>query len=71
LKGGTDGATGGVMIFPPGQDGHLLSSKIDNMPVQAGTVIRDLCPSGGGLGDPAQRPAEARRRDRENDLIHR
>ena len=33
-------------------EGELLASKIDNMPVKAGTVIRDLCPCGGGFGPP-------------------
>ncbi len=70
LKGGEDGATGGVVIFRPGdQAGELLSSKIDNMPVKAGTIIRDLCPSGGGFGPPEKRDPEARRRDIEDDLL--
>lgn len=71
LKGGEDGATGGVMIFDEqSPQGRLLPSKIDNMPVRAGTVVRDLCPSGGGFGPPQARAEEARRRDIEDDLIH-
>lgn len=70
LKGGKDGATGGVIIFKDGdQEGQLLSSKIDNMQVRAGTVIRDLCPCGGGFGSPEKRPEELRERDRQDGLV--
>jgi len=69
LKGGEDGATGGVMIFEESEEGRLLSSKIDNMYVKAGTVIRDLCPSGGGFGSPKERSREARQRDQDDGLI--
>lgn len=70
LNGGEDGATGGVMIFDPGdEEGRLLSSKIDNLAVKAGTIIRDLCPCGGGFGSPEKRLPEARRRDIEDELI--
>jgi len=71
LKGGEDGATGGVVIFDEeSPQGRLLSSKIDNMPVRAGTVIRDLCPSGGGFGPPEKRNPTARQHDIEDDLVH-
>jgi N-methylhydantoinase B len=70
LKGGKDGGKGGVMIFKDGdQEGKLLSSKIDNMSVKAGTIIRDLCPCGGGFGDPALRSQELRERDRLDGLV--
>ncbi len=70
LKGGRDGQTGGVVIFEPGDEaGRLLPSKIDNMPVRAGTVIRDLCPSGGGYGPPEKRDPAARRQDIEDGLV--
>lgn len=70
LKGGKDGATGGVMIFRDGdKEGRLLSSKIDNMPVKAGTVIRDLCPCGGGFGPAEKRLPELRDRDRADQLV--
>jgi len=69
LKGGLDGATGGVMIFKDNvPDGELLSSKIDNLPVKAGTIIRDLCPCGGGFGQPQDREAELRQRDLKDEL---
>ncbi len=69
LKGGEDGATGGVMIFEPDEEnGRLLPSKIDNMYVRAGTMIRDLCPSGGGYGPAERRPEEAHQRDIEDGL---
>lgn len=71
LKGGKDGATGGIVIFRNGdKEGELLSSKIDNMPVDAGTVIRDLCPCGGGFGPPEKRLPELRERDRADRLIY-
>lgn len=70
IKGGKDGATGGVMIFKDGdKEGKLLSSKIDNMPVKAGTIIRDLCPCGGGFGPPEKRLPELRERDIADKLV--
>ena len=70
LKGGKDGATGGVMIFEDGDtEGRLLSSKIDNMFVKEGTIIRDLCPSGGGFGPPDKRDAQARQEDIDDSLV--
>jgi N-methylhydantoinase B len=70
LMGGKNGATGGVMIFKDGdKKGELLPSKIDNMGVKAGTVIRDLCPCGGGFGPPEQRSEERRQQDRIDQLI--
>ncbi len=70
LKGGLEGATGGVVLFESGDpEGQLLASKIDNLAVKAGTVVRDLCPSGGGFGPPADRAAGARRQDQENGLV--
>jgi N-methylhydantoinase B len=70
LKGGLDGAKGGVVIFKDDDpDGELLSSKIDNMPVKAGTIIRDLCPCGGGFGVPEARDPEMRSADLADDLV--
>ena len=70
LKGGKDGATGGVMIFEDGDtEGRLLSSKIDNMFVKEGTIIRDLCPSGGGFGPPDKRDDQARQEDIDDSLV--
>lgn len=70
LKGGEDGATGGVVIFEKGDpEGKLLSSKIDNMFVKEGTIIRDLCPSGGGFGPPAKRSTQARQEDIDDGLV--
>jgi N-methylhydantoinase B len=70
LKGGKDGATGGVMLFTEADPhGKLLSSKIDNLSVKAGTVIRDLCPSGGGFGKPELRSKEARQDDLADGLV--
>lgn len=70
LKGGKDGATGGVAILQDADpEGRLLPSKIDNMGVEAGTIIRDLCPCGGGFGPSEKRRPEQRRRDREDELV--
>jgi N-methylhydantoinase B len=70
LKGGKDGATGGVVLFEQGtEEGRLLSSKIDNMFVKSGTIVRDLCPSGGGFGLPENRSPDARKRDLEDGLV--
>jgi hypothetical protein len=58
------------MIFKKGEkEGKLLSSKIDNMPVKAGTIIRDLCPCGGGFGPPELRLPESRERDQADGLV--
>ncbi len=69
LKGGLPGATGGVEMVSPGRETELLASKIDNMPVKVGTILRDLCPSGGGFGPPEKRDEGLRQRDREDGLI--
>ena len=70
LKGGLPGATGGVeLVNPQTNETRLLPSKIDNMPVQAGTVLRDLCPSGGGFGLPELRDPKLVRRDQADGLL--
>ena len=70
LKGGQPGVTGGVeLVEPASGETHLLPSKIDNMPVKAGTVLRDLCPSGGGFGPPDKRDSALVERDREDGLV--
>ena len=70
LKGGLPGATGGVeMVDPVTGEADLLPSKIDNLPVRAGTIVRDLCPSGGGFGPPQLRDTNWIKRDQEDDLI--
>jgi len=69
LYGGHDGATGGIeLTFPDSGETVLLPSKIDNRPASGGTVVRDLCPSGGGYGRPEERDAELRRRDEEDEM---
>jgi N-methylhydantoinase B len=70
LRGGQPGATGGVELIDPASGAtHLLPSKIDNMPVKAGTILRDLCPSGGGFGPPPQRDPRLVERDRADGLV--
>ncbi|MFB6355656.1 MAG: hydantoinase B/oxoprolinase family protein [bacterium] len=71
LKGGEDGATGGVEIkYPEEETPELLPSKIDNLQVPKGTIIRDLCPSGGGFGNPDKRSEKLRQLDLKNDLTN-
>jgi N-methylhydantoinase B len=71
LKGGTDGATGGVMIFEEDDPkGRLLASKIDNIGVKNNTIVRDLCPSGGGFGNPELRKDASRQKDYEDGLVN-
>jgi len=70
LKGGQPGATGGVeLVDPESGETRLLPSKIDNIPVKAGTILRDLCPSGGGFGPPEQRVSRLVEQDREDGLV--
>jgi len=69
LKGGHPGSTGGVEIVGPNSSrAKLLPSKIDNLPVKKGTIIRDLCPSGGGYGNPSKRSKKLIELDLENGL---
>jgi N-methylhydantoinase B len=71
LKGGLPGATGGVeLVDPETGQARLLPSKIDNMPVKAGTILRDFCPSGGGFGPPEWRDPDLTARDREDGLLN-
>jgi N-methylhydantoinase B len=48
-----------------GGEAQALHSKMSNMPLRKGDVIRLVTSGGGGLGSPGERPASARRRDRE------
>jgi N-methylhydantoinase B len=64
LDGGEPGAAGRLELV---RDGEVqpLHSKISNMPLRKGDVIRLVTSGGGGLGPPSERQASLRRRDRE------
>ena len=63
LDGGEAGAAGRLELVRDGK-AQALHSKISNMPLRKGDVIRLVTSGGGGLGRPAERPASSRRRDR-------
>lgn len=71
ILGGQPGAAGGVTVL--GKNHHskatTLASKITNLQVEPGTIIRDLCPAGGGYGDPKLRDPKLKALDIENELI--
>ena len=64
LDGGEPGAAGHLELVREGQV-QALHSKISNMPLRKGDVIRLVTSGGGGLGPPGERRASSRRRDRE------
>jgi N-methylhydantoinase B len=64
LDGGEPGAAGHLELVRDGQV-QALHSKISNMPLRKGDVIRLVTSGGGGLGPPGERRASSRRRDRE------
>jgi N-methylhydantoinase B len=64
LDGGEPGSAGQLELVRDGKV-QALHSKISNMPLRKGDVVRLVTSGGGGLGAPGERPASARRRDRE------
>jgi N-methylhydantoinase B len=64
IDGGEPGAAGQLELVRDGKV-QALHSKISNMPLRKGDVVRLVTSGGGGLGAPGERPASARRRDRE------
>ncbi len=64
LDGGEAGASGQLELVRDGKV-RALQSKMSNMPLRRGDVIRLVTSGGGGLGSPAERQASLRRRDRE------
>jgi N-methylhydantoinase B len=63
LAGGEDGAVGRNLI-----DGEPVAAKT-SVDVDAGTTVTVLTPGGGGHGDPADRDAELRERDRLDEKV--
>jgi N-methylhydantoinase B len=68
LDGGEAGAAGRLELVRDGQ-AQALHSKISNMPLRKGDVIRLVTSGGGGLGPPGERQASSRRRDREQGYV--
>jgi N-methylhydantoinase B len=64
LDGGEAGAAGQLELVRGGQV-QALHSKISNMPLRQGDIVRLVTSGGGGLGPSGERQASARRRDRE------
>jgi N-methylhydantoinase B len=63
LFGGGAGAAGRLTLIRDGKE-IVLHSKVGNMALQKGDVIRLETSGGGGHGSPAERPAEDLARDR-------
>lgn len=62
LAGGKPGAAGRLMLIRDGKT-TALHSKVGNMPLRRGDIIRLETSGGGGHGDPASRPRELVRQD--------
>ena len=62
LGGGGAGTAGRLVLLRDGQE-TALASKVGNLRLRRGDVIRLETSGGGGFGDPAARPAAARARD--------
>lgn len=63
LAGGEAGAAGHLYLIRDGER-TALHSKVSNLPLRRGDVIRLETSGGGGFGDPRKRSAEARASDR-------
>jgi N-methylhydantoinase B len=68
LDGGEPGSAGQLELVRGGEV-QALHSKISNMPLRKGDVVRLVTSGGGGLGPPGERQASARRRDREQGYL--
>jgi N-methylhydantoinase B len=62
LAGGEPGSAGHLYLVRGGER-TALHSKVSNLPLKRGDVIRLETSGGGGFGPPAQRDSDARRRD--------
>jgi N-methylhydantoinase B len=55
IFGGSDGATGGLILNPDSSDCQELPSMISNVSIKSGEKIRTISPCGGGYGNPLER----------------
>lgn len=63
LFGGGQGSAGTLTLIRDGQE-QALHSKVGNMPLKKGDMIRLETSGGGGFGSPAERNSESRARDK-------
>jgi N-methylhydantoinase B len=63
LEGGEPGREGRLFVISGGER-RALGSKVNNLRLKRGDVVRLETSGGGGYGDPAERMAEAGERDR-------
>jgi len=68
LQGGKPGAAGRLTLIRDGKE-IALHSKVGNMPLQKGDIIRLETSGGGGHGDPKQRQRESVQRDLEQGYV--
>ncbi len=70
-NGGCDGATHRYVMRAPGRRPRVLHTKEEGIPVPPGTLFEVHAGGGGGWGDPGQRSAAARQRDRRDGFVSR
>ena len=58
MDGGKDGRLGALIVNPDTPAERRLPSRVGDIPVQPGDIIRVERPGGGGLGDPKKRPCD-------------
>lgn len=69
MLGGSDGAPHRYLINPPDGEAQVLASKIEGLPVPAGTTFEVHSGGGGGWGSSVNRDPTSRERDAQNDLL--
>jgi len=68
LEGGGPGKAGALFLIRGG-NAEALGSKVNNLPLRQGDVIRLETSGGGGYGPPAERDPADRARDRQNHYV--
>ncbi|MFL5080974.1 MAG: hydantoinase B/oxoprolinase family protein [Microvirga sp.] len=68
LAGGEPGTPGRLFVIRDGER-RALPSKVGNLRLKRGDVVRLETSGGGGFGDPAERPAEEVAQDRERGYV--
>jgi N-methylhydantoinase B len=69
MLAGSDGAPHYYLIRRPGEPAVALHSKMEGVPVPAGSAFEVHSGGGGGWGAPEKRTSVARSRDAENELV--